>query len=154
MANHTQTDTPGITALLSTWAGNFQRNTTSAFTQLRLEDYIRLVVIIGGYCLLRPYIIKLGAKLQMKSHEKDSADHGEMGEMNPNELRGRVAIPGVDEDSDEDDDGDAAGRDWGRNARMRQRKFIREALEREEARLREKAEVDSDKDIDEFLIKE
>jgi Protein trafficking PGA2 len=149
--NPSQTASPDLSTLLSTWAGNFQRNTSSAFAELRLQDYIRLVVIIGGYCLLRPWLMKLGAKMQTKSHEADSADTGL---MNPNELRGKVEIPGVDEDSDEEEEGEGTAGNWGRNARVRQRKFIREALEREEQRLRDEAEAESDKEIEEFLIKE
>lgn len=149
--NPSQTASPDLTTLLSTWAGNFQRNTSSAFAELRLQDYIRLVVIIGGYCLLRPWLMKLGAKMQTKSHEADSADTGL---MNPNELRGKVEIPGVDKDSDEEEEGEGTAGNWGRNARVRQRKFIREALEREEQRLRDEAEAESDKEIEEFLIKE
>jgi hypothetical protein len=149
--NPSQTASPDLTTLLSTWAGNFQRNTSSAFAELRLQDYIRLVVIIGAYCLLRPWLMKLGAKMQTKSHEADSADTGL---MNPNELRGKVEIPGVDEDSDEEEEGEGTAGNWGRNARVRQRKFIREALEREERRLRDEAEAESDKEIEEFLIKE
>jgi hypothetical protein len=148
--NPSQTASPDLTTLLSTWAGNFQRNTSSAFAELRLQDYIRLVVIIGAYCLLRPWLMKLGAKMQTKSHEADSADTGL---MNPNELRGKVEIPGVDEDSDEEEEGEGTAGNWGRNARVRQRKFIREALEREEQRLRDEAEAESDKEIEEFLIK-
>lgn len=94
--------------------------------------------------------MKLGAKMQTKSHEADSADTGL---MNPNQLRGKVEIPGVDEDSDEEEGEGTAG-NWGRNARVRQRKFIREALEREEQRLRDEAEAESDKEIEEFLIKD
>jgi Protein trafficking PGA2 len=149
--NPSQTASPDLTTLLSTWAGNFQRNTSSAFAELRLKDYIRLVVIIGGYCLLRPWLMKLGAKMQTKSHEADSADTGL---MNPNELRGKVEIPGVDEDSDEEEEGEGTAGNWGRNARVRQRKFIREALEKEEQRLRDETEAESDKEIEEFLIKE
>ena len=149
--NSSQTASPDLTTLLSTWAGNFQRNTSSAFAELRPKDYIRLVVIIGGYCLLRPWLMKLGAKMQTKSHEADSADTGL---MDPNQLRGKVEIPGVDEDSDEEEEGEGTAGNWGRNARVRQRKFIREALEREEQRLRDEAEAESDKEIEEFLIKE
>lgn len=95
--------------------------------------------------------MKLGAKMQTKSHEADSADTGL---MNPNELRGKVEIPGVDEDSDEEEEEEGTVGNWGRNARVRQRKFIREALKREEQRLRDEAEAESDKEIEEFLIKE
>lgn len=115
------------------------------------RDYIRLIIIIGAYCLLRPQIIKLGARLQTKQHERDALDDG--AEIHPNELRGKFEIPGVDPDSDEEDLEEDEGRtgDWGRKARVRQRKFIREALEREEKRLADEQEDESDKDIEEFL---
>jgi len=146
------TAAPDIPTLLRTWSGNLTRNTSSAFANLRLQDYIRLVIIIGGYALLRPYIMKLGTKLQMQIHEKEGAEVF----MDPNELRGvKIEIPGVE--SDEDDSGDevhtGADMDFGRKARLRQRKFIREALEREEQRLRDEAEG-SDAEIEEFLVKE
>ncbi|ORY12365.1 protein trafficking Pga2 [Clohesyomyces aquaticus] len=146
------TNAQSIPDLLSTWAGNFSRNTTSAFAQLRLKDYVRLITIIGAYCLLRPYIIKLGGKLQAKAHEADSADHGD---IHPNELRGgKIEIPGIEdsEDEEEDEEFESKPGDWGRNARVRQRKFIREALAREEERLRLEAAAEDDKDIEEFLV--
>ena len=116
---------------------------------MRLKEYIRLVWIIGAYCLLRPYIIKLGGKLQTKAHERDSAE-GQDAEIHPNELRGKFAIPGVDESEDEEEE--AQPGDWGKKARVRQRKFIRQALEKEEQRLRDEAEAESDKELEEFLI--
>ncbi|KAF2190817.1 DUF1531-domain-containing protein [Zopfia rhizophila CBS 207.26] len=142
----------GDTSLLSTWANNFTRNTSAAFAQMRLQDYIRLIVIIGGYCLLRPYLMKLGAKMQTKAHEKDAVEGAGEAEIHPNELRGKVEIPGVEDSDEEEEDEEAKPGDWGRNARVRQRKFIREALEREEQRLRDEQEAESDKDIEEFLV--
>jgi len=97
--------------------------------------------------------MKLGAKLQMQIHEKDGADTGF---MDPNELRGaKIEIPGVesDEDDSEDEVNTGTGVDFGRKARLRQRKFIREALEKEEQRLRDEAEG-SDAEIEEFLVKD
>ncbi|KAK0663310.1 PGA2-homolog C27.01c [Lasiodiplodia hormozganensis] len=145
-----------ILSLLSVWSSNFTTQTTKAFSELRVYDYIRLVTIIGAYCLLRPYLMKLGAHLQKKQHQADSqSDQIEAGAtLSANDLRGRkkqpkIAIPGVDSDSDsEDEDKD----DWGRAARLRQRKFVRQMLEAHEQKLREEAEADSDKEIEEFLI--
>ncbi|KAF1999098.1 DUF1531-domain-containing protein [Amniculicola lignicola CBS 123094] len=140
--------------LVASWGSNFVNNTTSAFDRMRLQDYIRLVVILGGYALLRPYLMKLGSKMQNKAHEADALDNG--AEISPNELRGKIEIPGVEDESEDEEDGDGVGTgksgDWGRTARVRQRKFIREALEREEARLRESVEEEEDKDIAEFLV--
>lgn len=162
-------------SLLSTWGNNFTTQTSktvrflhsttalgplltfSQFSQMRTRDYIRLVVIIGGYCLLRPYLMKLGAYMQNKQHEADSRpsedeNAGAGPKLTANDLRGNKSqpefkIPGVDSDS-EDEDKD----DWGRAARVRQRKFVRQMLEIHEKKLREDAEANSDKDIEEFLI--
>ncbi|PSN68949.1 DUF1531-domain-containing protein [Corynespora cassiicola Philippines] len=141
-------ETQNIPELLSTWKNNFVRNTSAAFEQMRLQDYIRLVVIVGAYALIRPYIIKLGAKVQEKQHEKDAAEP--TGEIHPNELRGKYQIPGIG-DSDDEDEAPQPG-DWGRNARIRQRKFIREAMAKEEARLQAEQDAESDKDIQEYLV--
>jgi hypothetical protein len=150
----TTTLTMSLTDQLKVWGGNLTRNTSAAFAELRLKDYIRMVTIIGAYCLLRPYIIALGGKLQTKVHERDSAEGQEDGaEISANELRGKFAIPGVDEsDGDDDEEGEARAGDWGRKARVRQRRFIRAKLEAEEKRLQEEAEAESDKELEEFLI--
>ncbi|GME52970.1 trafficking pga2 [Neofusicoccum parvum] len=170
-------ESPDILSLLSTWGNNFTTqtsktvrfstpalparpltSTTSQFSELRTQDYIRLITIIGAYCLLRPYLMKLGAYFQRKQHEADSRsgedDAAATGAtLTANDLRGRksqpkIAIPGVDSDSEDDEDKD----DWGRVARLRQRKFVRQMLEVHETKLREEAEANSDKDIEEFLV--
>ncbi|OJD33335.1 trafficking pga2 [Diplodia corticola] len=144
---------PDILSLLSTWGSNFSTQTTKTFSELRPLDYIRLVTIIGAYCLLRPYLMKLGAYLQRRQHEADSQSGQAAGApFSANDLRGgkkepKVAIPGVESDS-EDEEKD----DWGRAARLRQRKFVRQLLEAHETKLREEAEAESDKEIEEFLV--
>lgn len=93
--------------------------------------------------------------MQAKAHEKDAAQtEAEGAELSPNDLRGgkkaKVEIPGVGDSSDEEEE--ARPGDWGKQARVRQRKFIRQALEREEARLADEQEAESDKEIEEFLV--
>ncbi|KAF2262378.1 DUF1531-domain-containing protein [Lojkania enalia] len=134
-------------SFLTTYWDNFTRNTKASLERMQLKDYIRLIWIVGAYLLIRPYLMKLGEKMQTKAHEKDTA---ETAEIHPNQLRGKIEIPGVD-DSDEDNEGEAKPGDWGRNARLRQRKFIRNALEKHEERLRAEQEDESDKEIEEFL---
>jgi hypothetical protein len=105
--------------------------------------------------LLRPYLIKLGGRAQMQSHEEESerAEAEAKAKISPNELRGRVEIP---EDTDEEDEAtaEASGPDWGKKARRRQREMIKKLLEAEEQRLQENQEELEDKDIEEFLVKE
>ncbi|KAF2116681.1 protein trafficking Pga2 [Lophiotrema nucula] len=141
-------DNPEGASTLSTWANNFTRNSNKMITDMQLKDWIRIVIIVGTYCLIRPHLLKLGARIQEKQHAKDAEEiHAE---IHPNELRGKVEIPGVG-DSDEENDEDEKPGDWGRSARVRQRKFIRDALKKEEERLAQEQEDEEDKDIAEFL---
>jgi len=101
--------------------------------------------------LLRPYIIKLGARSQMKSHEKAEADAQAKAEISPNELRGFAEIPEDSDDEIEEIQAEATGPDWGKKARRRQRNMIKKLLEAEERRLEESKEEEEDKDIAQFL---
>lgn len=143
-----------LTEILSEWGTNFTTNTAKSFTTMSAKDWIRIVIIVGTYSLIRPYILKLGAKAQNRAHEKDAAE-STGAEVHPNELRtgrklGKVEIPGVG-DSDEEE-GEDKPAEWGKKARVRQRKFIRSAIEKEEKRLADEQEAESDKEIEEFLV--
>lgn len=122
-------------------------NVGASFSNMTLQQWIRLVAIVGAYCLLRPYIIKMGAKHQEKEFEK-----AQQAEITPNELRGELGIP-EDSDSDDDDtEGKTTAADWGKKARRRQRNMIKQLLDAEEKRLQETIDEQEDKDIEEFLI--
>ncbi|KAI9783356.1 MAG: hypothetical protein M1839_003890 [Geoglossum umbratile] len=91
---------------------------------------IRIVIILGGYALLRPYLLKLAGKFQARDHERE-LDPNEMSSdavMSARSLRGQVQVP---DDTDEEE-GSGTGADWGRGARRRQREMIRRILEAEE----------------------
>ena len=136
---------------VQTWIYNFQHNAQTAVERLQPKDYVRLIAIIGGYCLLRPYLIKLGGKHQARDHERALAT----GDTNPpavpssNTLREQVDMP----DDSDDDEGLASGTgaDWGKNARKKQRRTLKQILEAERKGAME--EADSDKEIEEFLQK-
>lgn len=138
---------------LVTWRDNLVRNTTQAFTEMKPEGYIRLVVIVGAYALIRPYLMKLGAKMQERQHERDAMEELLPTDIHPNELRTgkKYAIPGVEESDDEEETEVKPGQ-WGKAARVRQRKFIRGKLEEEERRLQAEQEAESDKEIEDLLI--
>jgi hypothetical protein len=38
------------TAALSTWYGNFTRNTSSSFANMTIKNWIRLITIVCMYC--------------------------------------------------------------------------------------------------------
>lgn len=145
----------------------FTRNLKASFDGMAPEKWIRLVIIVGTYMLLRPYLLKLGGKQQMKQHEKEAAEAeaeaAATAKMSPNELRGhKLQLPeeSGDDESDADEGGEGAAKtdkahssatEWGKKARRRQRTMIKKILEAEEKRLQDLQDDDEDKDIQEFL---
>lgn len=151
-----------MAALLEIAGIGYDRLTTNmrkSFDGMSPEKWIRIVAVVGAYCLLRPYIMKMGSKVQMAQHEKEAAAtkvaEEEQARMSPNELRGYKEIP---EDSDEEGEGQAAGAaaqststEWGKKARKRQRNTIKKILAAEEQRLQDLQDDDEDKDIEQYL---
>jgi hypothetical protein len=84
----------------------------------------------------------------MESHEAAEEDGEATAEMSPNQLRGQ-AIP---EDTDEDEPAETSSSDWGRQARKRQRKFLKDMIAAEEKKLQETLEEEEDKDIEQYLV--
>jgi hypothetical protein len=141
---------------LSTWAGNWKRNTASTFSRIGPKGYIQLVIVIGAYALIiRPLVLKGAARVQRSYIEKEARESAAA--IDPNDLRGggragKIHIPGVDSDSDEERDEakkDAKTGEWGRTARLRQRRLVRELLDAKE---RQEQEDESDEEIKEYLI--
>ncbi|KAI0381800.1 DUF1531-domain-containing protein [Hypomontagnella monticulosa] len=139
-----------ISQLFTLVKDRFSTNVSESFTSMTPKQWIRLVIIVGAYALLRPYIIKMGAKHQEKQLEKKFAEEEErQAQISPNQLRGQVDIP---EDSDEDEQAEATASDWGKKARKRQRNMIKKLLDAEEKRLQELQEDEEDKDIEQYLV--
>lgn len=139
---------------LATYTARLTSSLSHTASRYTPQDYIRLVVIIGAYCLLRPYLLALGAKFQAKDHER---------ELDPDELSSPAARKAVDtlrgvrdqvpDDTDSEEE-DGKGADWGRGARRKQRVMVRRLLEEAERhRLEEEggADGEEDGDIVEFL---
>ncbi|KAI1169163.1 DUF1531-domain-containing protein [Nemania serpens] len=123
-------------------------NVSASFDSMTAQQWIRLVAIVGAYALLRPYVIKMGAKYQVKQFEKDQQE--DAAQISPNQLRGELGIP--EESDDDDDQGETTAADWGKKARKRQRNMIKQLLDAEEQRLQETLDEQEDKDIEEFLV--
>ena len=151
---------PEMLLPLASWAGNLQRNTADAFHKLNPTDYIRLITIICAYLLIRPYLMKIGAKIQQKEYDRKAG---------PVEMdgQGSKAVDSFsqqtkqlhnhrdsDSDSDNDSDGEREGEgvNWGQRARLRQRKIVRRALAEHERNLQEMQQTESDKEIEDLLI--
>ncbi|MCJ1465462.1 hypothetical protein MMC07_004080 [Pseudocyphellaria aurata] len=134
------------------WVQDFRANAAQSSKHLSAKDYIRLLAIVGGYCLLRPYLVKLGGRFQASDHEREVDDTEVLSTAtSPNVLRGQADVP--DDSESEEEVGGATGTDWGRNARRRQRRTIKSIMEAEEKLRAEQEEADSDKEIEEFLRK-
>jgi hypothetical protein len=153
-----------LRGLLAIAGDRFKTNVADSITNMTPQKWIRLIIVAGAYALLRPYIIKLGAKQQMKAHERQEAEDAAeaQAQISPNMLRGQVEIP---DDSDDEVVLLAGGykkettaavtaTEWGKKARRRQRDVIKKLLDAEEERLRQEHEDEEDKDIEEFLVKE
>lgn len=148
-------DLDNIISNLKTYKSNFVNQTSLAFSRLTPQNIIRLVIIVGAYCLLRPYLVKLGAKFQEKDHERtmNMEEAEKLRRAEGMGLKGRVEIP---EDTESEGEGDGAvtgsGADWGKKARRRQRKVVRQLIEADERRRREEEEAASDKEIEDLLL--
>ncbi|KAJ6790161.1 hypothetical protein PWT90_05621 [Aphanocladium album] len=150
----TKTEAPTLNLLgqaaakLVQYGNNASNNIQDTFTNMTIHGWLRLTVIVGGYLLLRPYVLKYSVKAAVnKMEEEDEREKAAAAAMTPNELRGAKQLL---EDHLEDDTADGTGADWGQRARVRQRTMLKEMLEAEEQRRLEEEEVD--KDIAEFLV--
>ncbi|KAH8173974.1 protein trafficking PGA2 domain-containing protein [Sarocladium implicatum] len=137
-----------IIVKLAEYGGNASRNLHEAFTSMTMQHYLRLVVIIGGYILLRPQLLKFVGRGAAKQMEKRDAMEkaAAQAEISANQLRTGKAV--VEEDEDEYYEGQGTGADWGAKARTRQRLMLKKLMEAEERR---KEEEDEDKDIADLL---
>ncbi|KAI1805436.1 DUF1531-domain-containing protein [Daldinia bambusicola] len=139
-----------VSQLFTLVKDRFNNNIAESFTSMTPKQWIRLVIIVGAYALLRPYIIKYGAKHQEKQLEKQFAEEeARQAEISPNQLRGEIGIP---EDSDDEEQAETTASDWGKKARKRQRNMIKKLLDAEEKRLQELQEDEEDKDIEQYLV--
>jgi hypothetical protein len=131
------------------FALNFLHNIENAF-DMDLQTFIRLVVVVGAYLLIRPYLVKGGAKMQERQHDKViAADKKRQGLISPNSLRGQVEVP---EETGSEEEGEASGANWGGKARKKQRKVLKKILEADEkTSLGAEGDMD-DKDIMEYLV--
>ncbi|OAR00676.1 hypothetical protein LLEC1_04412 [Akanthomyces lecanii] len=134
------------TAKLLEYGNNASNNLQDTFTKMSIQGWLRLTAIIGGYLLLRPWILKFSVKTAVSKLEEEDEREKAKAALTPNELRGAKQQL---EEHLEDESGDGTGADWGQKARVRQRVLLKEMLEAEEQRRME--EQEDDKDIAEFL---
>lgn len=125
---------------------NATNNLSQVFSEMTPQQWIRLVVIVGAYMLIRPYVLKHATKKSVERMEKESKERAEnAAAISPNELRdGKKTL----EEEDSDDEGESSTTDWGAKARTRQRVLIKRLMKAEEQR---KQDEEDDKDIADLL---
>ncbi|PHH64971.1 hypothetical protein CDD81_3608 [Ophiocordyceps australis] len=135
-----------LAARVAEYGHNATNNLHDSFSNMSLQSWIRLTVIVGGYLLLRPYVMKWSSKSAVERMEEDDAKARSKSanvEVTPNELRGiKEQIYAAE------DQGDGTSTDWGQKARLRQRQVLKDLLEEEERR---RAAEHEDADIQQYL---
>lgn len=132
-----------FTAQFLQYGANASNNLSNTFNNMTMQSWIRLIVIVGGYMLLRPYMMKFVTKGAVRKMEEEDEREKRKAQISPNELRGLT-----EEEPEIDEDGDGTGADWGQKARVRQRTMLKNLLEAEEQR---RLEEEEDKDIADLL---
>ncbi|TVY23360.1 PGA2-like protein [Lachnellula hyalina] len=137
--------------LIATWErlSNVPTHLAHSVDNMTLKNWIRLIACVGAYLLVRPYLIKLSARQQEKQFEKiDAETTASFAKLQPNALRdsrgSKVEIP----DSESEGEADGAPQ-WGKKAKVRQRKVVKKIQEAIEEKGRE--DDDSNSILDRFV---
>ncbi|KAL2222293.1 trafficking PGA2-domain-containing protein [Thermoascus aurantiacus ATCC 26904] len=153
---------------LETCFTRLSHNLHASLTSMTTRRWLRMIVIVCGYIMIRPYIDRFFRwtydRQQRKEKERKQAQMeafgaaGKKAKVSPNSLREAGKVLGEVEDTDDDEvdsdshnngsKGKATGvPEWGKNARKRQKKYLKN-LEREAER---RAEQLTDQQILELL---
>ncbi|KAL8949416.1 MAG: hypothetical protein Q9222_004468 [Ikaeria aurantiellina] len=124
------------------WFQNIPRNTQESVQRLTLYGWLRLILVVAAYLLIRPYLMKLAERSQTAAHEKAARSNSA---VTPNMLRGHSK----DTDKEEQEEASASAWSWGPKARKRQKMAVAGMVESEMAKA-----VDEEEEADvEFLKK-
>ncbi|KAF2829650.1 hypothetical protein CC86DRAFT_367605 [Ophiobolus disseminans] len=123
-------------------------NSIKSFEGMTAQRWIRVIVIVGGYMLVRPYLLKFAADRQKAQFEKEADELG-LGEgrgPNANDLRGGKATKGTNDGAGKvlGEVKDEGKEDWGNSTKTRQRKNV-------EKKLMEAEELEEEREIRQFL---
>ena len=132
---------------IKTWLQETQIYVEENIIKLPRKSSIRLLIIVGAYCLFRPFLLKWGGVKQTSDYDKaleeDGAEDDSAAKESQDVSDVSTKTPGADNDK--------AGATWGEKARQRQKRPIRELVEGNEEP--SGVDADSDKEIEEFLRK-
>ncbi|KAK9236048.1 hypothetical protein V1525DRAFT_408135 [Lipomyces kononenkoae] len=106
-----------------------------------LKDFFPIFIVITGYMLFRPYLMKLGGELQKREHRKAS-------EQAKAEAAAKAMAPPKPDDQFIEESTQSV---WGRNARRRQKESIKEIEKAYRRKAEMEVEYESDKEIEDLL---
>lgn len=107
---------------------NFPHTLLGIFNDMDSTRWLRLIAIVGGYLLIRPWLMKLSERYQRQQLEKAVATKaGSEAKISPNVLRGLVE-PIEEEEAEEG----ATGVDLGKKAKKRQRMVEKMAAQQQQ----------------------
>lgn len=72
------------------WKDRLVNNSIKSFEDMTVQRWVRIIAIVGGYMLIRPYLLKGAANRQKKHMAKEAEDLGleSSAETNANDFRG------------------------------------------------------------------
>lgn len=122
------------------FASNFWKNLGGAFDDMSGTRWLRMIAVVGAYVLFRPYLVKLGEKIQTRQYQKATDEKKRKDEeeakarggavISPNALRGHVEeIKDGEEGKEEGKSADIEGEEGGKKVRRRQKKETNEQQE-------------------------
>ncbi|KAK9476645.1 hypothetical protein V1514DRAFT_336183 [Lipomyces japonicus] len=109
-----------------------------------LREYFPVFIAVSGYILFRPYLMKWSENVQKAQLRKTSQEE-------INEIAKQALEPAK---PDEEVITEYENNVWGRSARRRQRDRIREIEKAQRRQAEMEQEDDSDKEIEDLLIRE
>ncbi|CAN6659584.1 processing of GAS1 and ALP protein 2 [Trichomonascus vanleenenianus] len=107
-----------------------------SLSEYSIKDYLRIVMIICTYLIIRPYLVKVGENIQRKQYEKEGAKKSEEGEEEEPDFDKIAAESSTD----------SKEWSWGSGAKDRaakQRKLAAEEIRRKE-KIAQSLEEDDD----------
>lgn len=132
---------------IKTWLLETQIYIEENIIRLPRESSVRLLIIVGAYCLFRPFLLKWGGIKQTTDYDKALEEDEVEDDSAANESQDASSVSTTTPSASDN----RSGATWGEKARQRQKRPVRELVEGNgEA---SGADADSDKEIEAFLRK-
>ncbi|KAL8909529.1 MAG: hypothetical protein Q9207_000209 [Kuettlingeria erythrocarpa] len=127
---------------ITSYLASIPRNTSASIQRLTAYGWLRLILVVAAYLLIRPYLMKLAARGQNRAHDQVLAMHGP-----PETVGGRAREDdeetGAGAGRSSGSDGGAEGKDGGKDGMGRRGKGKR-GMEEELAKGVAMEDVDED----------